>query len=150
MNLRVKSPKNLWSGIFFAATGAVLLWVSRGYEVGTPMAMELGFMPRLLSWLLVGLGLLIIAQGLTVPGDPIPPWPWRPMVLVTAAVLPFAFAIGPLGFVIACILVVVLGAFAGDDIRPKEMAVTAVLMAAVCVVIFVKLLGLPMDVWPEL
>lgn len=150
MQFRVKSPKNLWAGVFFIATAAILLWVSRDYDIGTAMAMELGYMPRLLCWILAGLGLIVFAQGFTVRGDPVPQWPWRPMLMVTAAMLPFAFAIGPLGFVVACILVVIFGAFAGEDIRFKELAVTAVLMAAMSVLIFIHLLGLPMDTWPGL
>ena len=59
------------------------------------------------------------------------------------------FAIEPLGFAAACILLVVFGAFAGTDVRYRELAITAVLLAAGSVLVFVYLLELPIAIWPR-
>ena len=66
------------SGLMFIAIAAFGLWASRNYPVGTALRMGTGYMPRLLCWLLLGLGAIVLAQGLrqqAVPlrSSPLPP-----------------------------------------------------------------------------
>ena len=44
------------SGLMFIAIAAFGLWASRNYPVGTALRMGTGYVPRLLCWLLLGLG----------------------------------------------------------------------------------------------
>ena len=44
------------SGLLFIAIAAIGLWASRNYPVGTALRMGTGYMPRLLCWMLLGLG----------------------------------------------------------------------------------------------
>jgi hypothetical protein len=80
--------KDVLSGLLFAGVAAYGLWVSQNYPVGTASRMGTGYMPRLLLWVLLGLGGWILVSGL-LKGDRIP-HPvvsvgpaWRPLVLVT-------------------------------------------------------------------
>ena len=48
----------------FIAVAALGLWLSRNYPVGTALRMSTGYVPRLLCWLLMGLGAIVLVQGL--------------------------------------------------------------------------------------
>ena len=52
------------SGLLFIAVAAFGLWVSRDYPVGTALRMGTGYVPRLLCWMLLGLGAIVLVQGL--------------------------------------------------------------------------------------
>ena len=58
------------SGLLFIAIAVFGLVVSHDYPVGTALRMGTGYMPRLLCWLLLGLGALIAVQGLRAPAEP--------------------------------------------------------------------------------
>ena len=60
----VLQGKDVLAGLLFMGIAAFGLWVSRGYPVGTASRMGTGYMPRLLLWLLLGLGGSILALGL--------------------------------------------------------------------------------------
>jgi hypothetical protein len=146
--------KDVLAGLLFIAVSVLGLWASRNYPVGTATRMGTGYVPRLLCWFLLGLGVLVMVQGLRDRSragqlDETPPV-WRSILFVTASLMVFAFAIQPLGVVIAIALLVLVGAFAGRESRPLEAAAAAVLLSVLTLVIFVWGIGLPIPVWPEL
>lgn len=148
MAIRIAAPKDLGAGILFSSIAILGLWVSRDYPIGTSTNMNFGYMPRLLCWVLLGLGAVIILKGLMVRGERIPAWPWRPLVMVTLSMVVFGFAIHSLGLAVASVALIVCGAFAGRDIRPRELAITALLLTAGTIIVFVHILDLPIAVWP--
>ena len=150
----VLARADVLSGLLFIALAAIGLWISRDYPVGTALRMGTGYVPRLLCWILLGLGVLVMLQGLRDRSrggqlDETPPV-WRSIVFITASLLVFAFAIQPLGVVIAIALLTLVGSFAGREGRPLEIASTTVMLIAITLVIFVWGVGLPIPVWPEL
>ncbi len=146
--IRIKNYKDIYSGLFFLTVGVLGLIVSRDYPIGSAVNMNMGYLPRLLCWLLVILGLIIVGRGLVIFGEAIGNWAWRPKMLVVGSILAFGFTVERLGLIIASILAVVLGSYAGTDIRHKEIAVAAVLLAAGSAMVFSWFLGLPVNVWP--
>ena len=56
------------AGLLFIAVAAFGLWVSRDYPVGTALRMGTGYVPRLLCWILLGLGAIMLVQGLRDAG----------------------------------------------------------------------------------
>ena len=48
---------------------ALGLWLSRDYPIGTALRMGTGYVPRLLCWLLLGLGVIVLVQGLREAQD---------------------------------------------------------------------------------
>ena len=66
---RVLARKNVLAGLLFIAVGALGLWLSRDYPIGTALRMGTGYVPRLLCWLLLGLGVIILVQGLRQAQD---------------------------------------------------------------------------------
>ena len=64
--VRLLVRKNVLSGLLFIAIACLGLWLSREYPVGTLRRMGSGFMPQMLCWLLMGLGGIVLVQGLLV------------------------------------------------------------------------------------
>ena len=148
-NTRIKSPQDFLAGLFFIGVGAVGLIVSRNYPIGTAVSMGMGYVPRFLLWVLIALGAVTSFRGVALSGEPIGEWKLRPLILVTAAFVIFGLTIESLGIFAASALLVVLGTFAGTDLRYKEMVISAVLLASGAALVFVRFLGLPMNIWPS-
>ena len=146
--------KDVLAGLMFIAVSVFGLWASRNYPVGTATRMGTGYVPRLLCWVLLGLGVLVMLQGIrdTSRGGRLGETPpiWRSIIFITASLFVFAFAIQPLGVVIAIALLVLVGSFAGREARPLEIVATAVGLIVITLVTFVWGIGLPIPVWPEL
>ena len=139
------------SGLLFIAVAVFGLWISRNYPVGTALRMGTGYVPRLLCWMLFGLGAIILAQGLRQPAPAVRPTAiaWRAVLSVTIAIVAFALSLERLGLVLAIVLLTGIGALATRMLRPLETAVAAVVLIVLSWGIFIAGLGLAIPVWPE-
>ena len=139
------------SGLLFIAIAVFGLWASRNYPVGTALRMGTGYMPRLLCWILLGLGVVVLAQGLRQHGEPLrsSPQAWRAVLSVTASLVAFGLSIERLGLVLAILLLTGIGALATRALSPLETAMAAVALIALSWSIFILGLGLTIPVWPE-
>jgi hypothetical protein len=139
------------SGLLFIAIAAFGLWVSRNYPVGTALRMGTGYMPRLLCWVLLGLGVVVLAQGLRQPAVPLraSPQGWRAVIAVTLSLVAFGLSIERLGLVVAILLLTAIGALATRSLRLVETAIAAVALIALSWAIFIVGLGLTIPVWPD-
>ena len=72
----------------------------------------------------------------------------RSMFLVLLAVVIFGYALKPLGLVLATVLLIVLSALGGHDFRNKEIVILTIVLVIFGVLVFVKGLGLPFNLWP--
>ena len=59
--------KDVLAGLMFIGIGAFGLWISRNYPIGTSLRMGTGYVPRLLCWILLGIGVCILFSGLRQP-----------------------------------------------------------------------------------
>jgi hypothetical protein len=149
--LHILARKNVLAGLMFIAIAALGLWVSRDYPIGTALRMGTGYVPRLLCWILMGLGAAILVQGLREKDAPPERTSWRqlmPIVVVTTSLVAFALAIEQLGLVLSILLLVGIGAIAARDIKIWELLLAAVVLIALSYAIFILGLGLTMPVWP--
>ncbi len=149
--LHILARKNVLAGLMFIAIAALGLWVSRDYPIGTALRMSTGYVPRLLCWILMGLGAAVLVQGLREKDAPPERTSWRqlmPIVVVTTSLVAFAFAIEQLGLVLSILLLVGIGAIAARDIRIWETLVAALVLVGLSWVIFILGLGLTIPVWP--
>jgi hypothetical protein len=149
--LHALARKNVLAGLMFIAIAALGLWASRDYPIGTALRMGTGYVPRLLCWVLMGLGAAVLIQGLRerdAPSERVTLWQLIPVVVVTASLIAFALAIEQLGFVLSVLLLVGIGAVAARDIKLWEVAVAALVLVVLCWAIFILGLGLTIPVWP--
>jgi hypothetical protein len=152
--LRLLARKNVLAGLMFIAIGALGLWLSRHYPIGTALRMSTGYVPRLLCWVLIGLGAIVLVQGLRERNAPRVPQPaplarlW-PVIVVTAALVAFAFSIEQLGLILSILLLVGIGSLAARGIKMWEVLAAAFGLIVLTWTIFILGLGLTIPVWPD-
>jgi putative tricarboxylic transport membrane protein len=146
--------RDVLSGLMFAGVALFGLWLSRDYPIGTALRMGTGYVPRLLCWILLGLGVIVLVQGLREAQDPRALSSrdlsaWRPIVFVAASLVIFGLSIERLGLVISILLLIGVGAVAARTLKPVETLVAALVLIALSWSIFILGLGLTIPVWPE-
>lgn len=140
--------QNVLGGLLLVLFGVLGLALGASLDIGTPRRMGPGFFPRILSWLLVGIGAGIALAGARDRGaERVSAGAWRPLAMVTIALLCFQLLIDRLGLVVATIAVVGIAALGGRDTRWPEVAALAGLLALGAALLFVKALDLPIPLW---
>lgn len=145
--LRVKSPRDLGAGLLFIAIGAAGVIFGRDLTYGSAARMGPGFFPTILSYLIIGFGLLVGSRGFMLNGPPIERVPWRPITCVIAAILAFGFLIQYIGLALTSIVLTFLAGAARKEANYKELAILGVVLAVLCVGVFVYGLKQPMPAW---
>jgi putative tricarboxylic transport membrane protein len=130
--------------------GIAFMVLAQRYRLGTPSRMGPGFFPTILGGILAALGLSLTIPALVRSGEPLPRLGLRPLLTILAAIIIFALLLQPLGFVLAALILVLISGFADPELRPAESVGLALLLTTFSVGIFVALLGLPLNLWPNL
>jgi hypothetical protein len=157
--LRVLRRKNVLAGLMFIAIAAIGLWTSRNYPIGTALRMGTGYVPRLLCFVLMGLGALVVLQGVLATDPPAAPRErasedgviaqLRPVAVVTLALIAFALALETLGLVLSIFVLVAIASLASRELKPWETLAAAAGLSVLTWAIFVFGLSLPIPVWPD-
>jgi hypothetical protein len=150
MRVRIRAPKDFWSGLMFCGFAAVAMLAARGYSLGTVGKMGPGYFPLLLGAVLAGLGLILIGRSLVLDGEPMARLHVLPIAVIAFAVALFGLMIEPFGLIVTLAVLILVTAWAGADFRLVETAVLAVALIAFSIGVFVYLLGLPIAIWPSL
>jgi hypothetical protein len=140
--------KDFFAGLLFIAFGALAVAIGRGYPLGSAARMGPGYFPVLVGSLLLLVGIVVAARGLSTKAAGVGRLAIKPLVLVLGAVLLFAATIEELGLAVAILGVVVVGYLANTRRRPVELIVLALVLTAASVLIFYYGLKLPFKVWP--
>ena len=149
MRLSVGNPRDLWCGVLFVALGAMAIYLSRNYEMGTALEMGPGYFPTWLGGIMIAFGAVIGAlafrreaeagQGAT-HGD----WALRPWLVLTGALGIYAKLMDAgFGFVPSLMVLIVGCALAHKDVRWIETILLSVFLTAAAVAIFSYGLDLP-------
>jgi hypothetical protein len=141
--------QDLLFGLFLVAVAAGTLVATRNLAVGSAADMGPGYMPRAVALGLLGFGMFFCVRGARRAGPAIVPVQARPLFAILAAVGVFALTTQRLGLVIAAIATVLVASFATRESRLLETVLFAVLLAGAAVLLFVKVLALPVPVWPR-
>jgi hypothetical protein len=156
--LRILARKDVLAGLMFIGVAAFGLWLSRNYPIGTALRMGTGYVPRLLCWVLMGLGAVVLVQGLRAR-EPAPDTnatlatgrfaALGAIAVVAASLVAFGLSVERLGLVVAILLLVGIGSLAARGIKPWEVAAAALGLTLLTWVIFIQGLGLIIPVWPD-
>lgn len=140
---------DLLGGAGLALFGTAGLVLSSELAFGTMRGMGPGFLPTVLSWVVIVIGLATAADGIrSVEPRAAAPTTLRPLALVAAALAFFALTIKSLGLLTAVAGTAIIGAGASPESRRVEVALLAVGLAAGTWLLFVAALGLPLKVLP--
>lgn len=112
--------------------------------MGTAGRMGPAYFPVVLGALLALVGLIAVVRSMLRPGEPVGRFYVKEIVLILSAVLLFGFLVRGAGLVPAALALVVLSACASRSFHLGRTLLLGVGLAIFAVVLFVKLLGLPM------
>ncbi len=144
----IRHPKDFFAGLLFVAFGIAAIVIGSNYTLGTAARMGPGYFPRILGILLILLGGALAIRALRLKGDALARWKWRPTLIVLGSVILFGLIVTRAGLVLSTILLVVLASAASPEFRPKQAAISGVLLAALAVGVFVIGLKLQLPIWP--
>lgn len=139
---------DLLTALLFVGFGALGFFMSRSLETGTLAQMGPGFLPRVVCVLLIAVGLAVGLPALTRPAQSIEPVGLRPVGVITASIIFFAFAATHLGFVLASLLLILFGSLADPGGRWRQIILLAAGLTVFGALVFVYGLGVQIPLWP--
>jgi hypothetical protein len=145
--MRIRAPKDFWSGLIFVAIGAAFIVLARQYRLGDLHRMGPAMFPTMVGGLLACLGLALAARAFVLDGPPVERFHARPLGISLLAIVLFGLALQWLGLVPAIVMLVLVGAYATREVNPLQTVALAAGMTVFSVFIFVWLLGLPLPLW---
>ncbi|WP_341987229.1 tripartite tricarboxylate transporter TctB family protein [Azorhizobium sp. AG788] len=135
-------------GLFLAAVSGGALLLTRHLRGGTAADMGPGYMPRAIAVALLLFGLFFLVRGALAPWRGIDKVHLRPLVAICAGVAVFAAGAASLGLAIVSVLTVVVAGMGSPEARLWQNLAFGLALSAASVGLFVKLLSLPVPVWP--
>jgi hypothetical protein len=151
--MKIKSQRDFWSGLMFVAVGIGFAWGAMNYSFGSSARPGPGYFPFGLGILLAVLGAIVLFKALTIEtadGDPVGGIAWRPVIIVTAAVVIFGAALPRLGLVLTLPLLIFISSIAGDEFHWLEALINCVVLTVASWLIFIVGLSLTIPLWPTI
>jgi Tripartite tricarboxylate transporter TctB family len=135
--------RDVIAGLIFLAVAVVFLNASLGLQQGRAVEMGPGYLPTLVSGLLLILAVVLIGNAIRVRSATFDGLELKEIGLVAAAIVLFGLLIRPAGLITATSAVVV-SSFAASDVRWKEVILLCIGLCVSTVIVFIKLLKLPL------
>ncbi len=136
--------KDFLSGLMFILFGVAALYFGQKLAVGTPVRMGPGYVPRMLSYVLVALGLLICVLALVQGSEAVEKPKWKPITLVTIGIVCFALLFERAGLIPALAVLILIASLAGEEFKLVEVIGNIVILSVLCALVFK--IGLGMNV----
>jgi hypothetical protein len=140
--------QELLFGLFLVAVGVGTLFTIRKLTMGSAAEMGPGYVPRAVAIGLLGFGAVFAGRGIFAAGGHIAAPVWRSFLVVPLSVAVFALALNPLGLAFASFAAMTVAAAATRETRWLEVSVFSAAMAAGAVLLFIKVLSLPVPMFP--
>lgn len=134
--------KDFLSGVLFIAFGLAALWFGRNLAPGTAVRMGPGYVPHMLSYIMLFLGLIIAIVALYTGGERVETPQWRPITLVTIGIVVFALLFETTGMFPALVALVLIASFGGDEFKLTEVIANIVVLTILCIIVFKVGLGM--------
>lgn len=138
--------KDFLSGLMFIAFGLAALYFGQRLALGTPVRMGPGYVPRMLSLILLGLGVIICVVALVAGSEPVEKPKWKPITLVTIGVVCFALLFERAGLLPALVVLILIASLANDEFKIVEVIGNMVVLAVLCTVVFKVGLGMNISI----
>lgn len=144
----IRAPQELGAAFIFLVVGLAGLFLGsnlHGMQDGGQLGS--GTMPYILSWICVGFSGVMLFRAISIAGPAIERVPWRGLISVSLAVVLFGVLVENVGYLPSAILTPLVAALAMTKLRKAEAILVAVLLGAATSVLFVILLGQPLQLW---
>lgn len=139
---------DLLTAVLFVGFGALGLWAGRDLTLGTASAMGPGYLPRIVCWLLIIVGVTVGGVGAFRDRQEIATPKLWPVAIILSSVVGFAFIAEFFGFVAASVWLLVVGSIADRDSKLREVILLTAGLTAFGALVFIVGLGVQMPIWP--
>ncbi|MCZ8272125.1 MAG: tripartite tricarboxylate transporter TctB family protein [Microcystis sp. LE19-4.1E] len=158
--IRVRNRIDLIAGLSVMAVAGFFLVAGTQLRFGTFTRMGAGFFPTILAWTLLALGAVLGARSFPgansfpgakssiVGGEPVSRPGIRPIFLISAGPVVFGLAVTRLGLFLTIVIVTLIARFSIKEAWRVDSFIMPLALAAFCSLVFVKLLGQPIPLWP--
>ena len=143
--VRVKSPQDFGAGAVFIVIGIAGIVFGGDLPMGTTSRMGPGYFPTLLSVLIILIGTIVGARGLTVDGPAIERIHLRPLLFILTAIVVSGYLLNWVGLALTSIAITLLAGFARRDAEQQRLAQLGIGLFAIAV--FVYALNQPLPAW---
>ena len=138
--------KDFLSGLMFVAFGLAALYFGQHLAIGTTVRMGPGYVPRMLSLILLALGAVVCIVALVSGSEPVERPKWKPITLVTIGIVCFALLFERAGLIPALIVLVMISSLAGEEFKLTEVIGNIVVLSILCTIVFKVGLGMNISV----
>ena len=145
----VRGPQDFYGGLALVLLGTFALIASAELPGQRGFAFGPGTAPRLFSMILALVGVAVAVIGAFSDGPRIEKYKIRGPALVLIGISLFAALIRPFGLVFATYLAFIISITGSKEMKWVESVVAAAAMTLGCVLLFVYLLNLPFQLWPQ-
>jgi Tripartite tricarboxylate transporter TctB family len=149
--MKIKSQRDFWSGLMFVAVGLGFAWGATTYSMGASARPGPGYFPLGLGLLLAVLGVVVLFKALTIEtegGDPVGPFAWKPLIVITGSIVMFGLILPRLGMFVSLPLLVLASAWASEEFHWKDALINAAILTFGSWVIFIYGLNLTIPLLP--
>ena len=115
--------------------------------MGTAARMGPAYFPTILGGILALIGLAATVRSLFRQGEAIGKFAVRELIIILSAILSFGFLVRGAGLVVAAVVLVMLSCYANPKFRWGPSLLLAIGLTVFCVLVFVKLLGVPLPIF---
>ena len=137
--------KDFLSGLLFISFGLVALYFGRHLAMGTAVRMGPGFVPHMLAFIMIGLGLIISVVAAVTNNSEMTELPrWKPITLVTIGIFVFAALFERTGMFPALVALILIASAGGDEFKLTEVLGNIVVLTILCILVFK--VGLSMNI----
>jgi putative tricarboxylic transport membrane protein len=145
----VRAPQDYYGGLVLVMLAALALIASAELPGQRGFAFGPGTAPRLFAGVLAVLGAAVTVVGVVYPGPRIEKYRLRGPLWVLLAICIFASIIRPFGLILASFLTFMISIYGSTEMRWIESVIAAAAMTIFCWFLFVWLLNLPFQLWPQ-
>jgi hypothetical protein len=128
----------------FIAFGLAALYFGRHLAMGTTVRMGPGYVPHMLAYIMMVLGLIISVIALYSGGEPVEAPKLRPIVLVTIGIIVFALLFERTGMFPSLVALILIASLGGDEFKLKEVIGNIAVLTVLCILVFK--VGLSMNI----
>jgi putative tricarboxylic transport membrane protein len=145
----VRAPQDYYGGLVLMMLAVLALIASSDLPGQRGFAFGPGTAPRLFAVMLFTLSAAVTLVGVITVGPEIEKYKLRGPLWVLFAICLFAAMIRPFGLVVASFLTFMISILGSTEMRWIESVIAAAAMTVFCVLLFVYLLNLPFQLWPQ-
>ena len=147
MYLKIRNQENFWAGILFLGFGLLTTVLSQSYPMGVAMQMGPGYFPFYLGIILAILGFVITCTAFRIEGEPVKPFAWRGIFMLSVGFSFFGWAVDTIGFLPALVGLIACSAFAMKGVRVWELLLMGLVLIVGSLFVFIYLLNLPYPIF---